>query len=418
MVKRTSSREYRVWYEKCRHRERIDLLAKQLRTLKYSETYIRNILREWLRLAKYCEDAGIDVPTSIYAQEAEDYIRRRLLKPNQYRRRTVIFAVRVFIEADDRGSFSRRVHAPAKLTAAIFNEWGAPYLRFLQEHRGLAEATLQLNGSVLQEFTNFVETRGVRDLNGLTADLVHDFCRSPGSRRSATWVSWMGVVRRFLRYAFMEGGLERDLSAAVGGAKRFRCAALPDALTESELNAVLSCMDRSSALGRRDSAILLLAARYGMRASDIRKLRLDDIHWRDDRIEFCQSKTGKPVALPLLPEVAEALVDYLRGGRPSTRSRNVFVRHRAPFEAFSPRHCLIEVMVKALRRAGLDRRPGPRGLHLLRRTLATRMLRANVPVKTIGDILGHTTTDSTFGYTRVDVAALRSAALSIAEVLL
>jgi integrase len=167
----------------------------------------------------------------------------------------------------------------------------------------------------------------------------------------------------------------------------------------------------------RDYAVLLLAARYGMRPSDILRLRLDDIHWREGSIIFHQSKTGKPVILPLLPDVSDALIKYLRKGRPSTTSRHIFVRHLVPFEAFAHVMSLYSIMRSALRKAGLDQRPGLRGFSLLRHTLATRMLGAHVSIKTIGDILGHTSTESTFIYTKVDVGALRSASLSIAEVL-
>ncbi len=174
----------------------------------------------------------------------------------------------------------------------------------------------------------------------------------------------------------------------------------------------------SSPVGLRDYAVLLLAARYGMRPSDIRRLRLDDLHWREGSIAFRQSKTGEPVTLPLLPDVADGLIQYLRAGRPSTTSRHIFVCHRPPFEAFGHPISLSSIMLRALRKAGLDQRPGLRGLSLLRHTLATRMLGAHVSVKTISDILGHASMESTFIYTKVDVAALRSASLSIAEVLL
>jgi integrase len=154
-----------------------------------------------------------------------------------------------------------------------------------------------------------------------------------------------------------------------------------------------------------------------MRPSDIRQLRLDDIRWRENYIAFRQSKTGKNVTLPLLAEVSEALIDYLRAGRPSTLVRNIFVRHEPPIEPYSSRSGFYNIMRRALHRAGLDRRRGSRGLYLLRHTLATRMLRAQIPMKTIGDVLGHTTMNSTFVYTKVDVSALCSASLSIAEVL-
>jgi site-specific recombinase XerD len=326
-------------------------------------------------------------------------------------------ALRIFIEADGQGNFTRRIHAPAKPTVEIFTEWVVPYLRFLREHRGLSEGTLRLNVYALHEFTEFVDKRGIRNLYGLNAHHIHDFCSDRGSRKPATWLWYMSNVRCFLNYVFSHGGLQHDLSLAVGGAKHFRYARVPDVLTESDFDKLLSRMDRSSPVGRRDSAIILLAAGYGMRPSDIRELRLDDIHWRGNYIAFRQSKTGKNVILPLLAEISEALIDYLRAGRPSTLVRNIFVRHEPPIEPYSSRFSFYNIMRRALHRAGLDRRRGLRGLYLLRHTLATRMLRAQIPMKTIGDVLGHATMNSTFVYTKVDVSALCSASLSIAEVL-
>ena len=416
MFRRTFQSKYRTCYETCRYRDRIDLLASQLSILKCAEKRIREYVWEWLRFTKHCADTGMDLPSSICAREVEDYLRQRFSRASGHRL-FVRRALRMFIEADEQGNFPRRMCAPPKATTAIFNEWVIPYVRFLREHRGLAEGTLHLNVKALHKFTEFIDRRGVSDVRSLNAHIIHEFCSSPGSCKPTTWLWHMSCVRCFLKYVFSREGLPCDLSLAVGGAKHFRHAGLPDVLTESEVNKILGCVDRSTPLGLRDYAVLLLAARYGMRPSDIHQLRLNDIHWREGSFVFHQSKTGKPVTLPLLSDVADALIEYLRKGRPSTTSRHIFVCHRAPFESFLHVMGLYGIMRSALRKAGLDQRPGSRGLYLFRHTLATRMLAAHVSVKTIGDILGHASTESTFIYTKVDVAALRSASLSIAEVL-
>jgi len=417
MFERTLSGEYLDYYQESRYREQIDVLAKSLANLRYSGDVIDQHVHEWLRFSRYCDNTGIDVPSCIYAQEVKDYLRGRLPRGSESRRRFIRASLRILIEADDRGNFARRRHAPPWPTTALFKKWVPPYVGFLKEHRGVSEKTLRKNNLVLCKFTEFVEGLGIHDLSSLKTTHVHDFCMNPGRRKPVTWGSYMGIVRRFLRYVFIRQGMEQDLSFAVGGVKHYRHAGLYDVLTQPELDRVLTCIDRSNALGLRDHAILLLAARYGMRPSDIRQIHLDNIHWREGCIVFCQSKTSKHLTLPLLPEVSDALIAYLREGRPSTQARNIFVRHKAPFEPFAPTDNLSRVMTKTLRRAGLDQRPGARGLYLLRHTLATRMLGANVPIKMISDILGHTSTDSTLGYTKIDLPALRSASLSMAEVL-
>ncbi|HEX9428902.1 MAG TPA: tyrosine-type recombinase/integrase, partial [Candidatus Bathyarchaeia archaeon] len=163
--------------------------------------------------------------------------------------------------------------------------------------------------------------------------------------------------------------------------------------------------------------VLMLAARYGMRVSDIRQLSLDHINWRRREISMRQSKTGRPLLLPLLYDVSEALIDYLRNGRPETQFRNIFVRHAAPHEPYSSNNNMPGISREALRRAGLENRWGRKGLHLLRHTLATRMLSAGNSIKTIGDVLGHVNLDSTLIYTKVDLSALRTVALSVEEML-
>jgi len=403
---------YRAYYETCPYRDRIDLLAGKLRSLGYAKGHIPEHVHEWLRFIKYCHDRGVDIPTSIYASEVEDYLRQRL--PKEYRKNIRTY-VRIFIEADDRGNFARYMQARPKPATALFNQWVVPYVQFLREHRGIAEGTLRGTIGTLRGFTEFVDKKGVLDLGSLNATHIHDFCRNPGGRRPETWATHTSRVRCFLKYVFSQQGLQCDLSLAVGGAKHFRYAGLPAVLTGTELDSILGCMDRSNPMGRRDAAMLLLAARYGMRPCDIRRLRFDNIRWREGEITVRQSKTGRPVSLPLLPDVSEALIDYLRAGRPSTSSRYIFVGHKAPFGPLA--RSLNQVMFKALQRAGLEQRPGPRGLYLLRHTLATRMLGAHVPIKMISDVLGHVWTDTTFGYTKVDVAALRSASLSLREVL-
>jgi len=412
-----ASKAYAQWYQLSSHRDRIDLIAKSLIKGQYLDVVVDEHVREWVRFVKDCDDREIDIPSNIYAQEIADYIQRRFPKGSSSRRRFIRASIRIFVEADDEGHFSRRIRPAPKLRTRLFQQWIPPYLFLLSRHRGVSEKTIAKNTFALGMFMDFLDRTGVVDLGNLTAKLIHDFCLNPDSRKPITRISYLGIIRRFLKYMFSQGRLERDLSSAIATAKHYRHGGLHDVLTEAEFNKLIGSLDRSNALGRRDTAIILLAARYGMRPSDIRRICLEDIRWRQGRIVFTQSKTGRELTLPLLPDVSEALIDYLRNGRPQTQVRNVFVRHKAPFEPFVPSDNLFHVMTRALRRAGLDQRLGRRGLYLLRHTVATRMLGADVPIKMIADLLGHSSTDSAFGYTKIDLPRLRSVALSMGEVL-
>ena len=115
--------------------------------------------------------------------------------------------------------------------------------------------------------------------------------------------------------------------------------------------------------------------------------------------------------------MSDALIDYLRNGRPQTKFRNIFIRHRAPYEPFCPGNNLPTIFQRVLRQAGLDGRNGRKGLRLLRHTLATRMLSAGCAMKTIGDVLGHVSLDSTLVYTKVDLSHLKTVVLSMEDLL-
>lgn len=176
-------------------------------------------------------------------------------------------------------------------------------------------------------------------------------------------------------------------------------------------------LDRSSAKGKRDYAILLLACRLGLRAGDIRQLKLDQLHWADSTIEVTQSKTGVPLTLPLTAEVGEALIDYLKSGRPATAHREVFLKVKPPFDPFTANSNLHHIVAYWRRLGGIRfRTPQKRGMQSLRHTLATRLLQKGTPFPTIAEILGHTSLESTRIYAKADVEALRSVALDPEEV--
>lgn len=407
----------RRWYQASPHRARIDHVGKSLLERQYLDVVVRDHLHEWVRFTRHLDGRGLALPASVWAPEVREYVAARLPRGSPSRRRFIRAAIRIFLETDAAGNFRRKVVAPAPPAPALFEQWVPPYLAFLQRHRGVSEKTLSQRAFHLRLFAEFLEARGISAFSALSATPIQDFCSHLPGRRPATRLSYGCTLRSFVRWAYLAGHVPRDLTAAAVVARHWRHAGLPDVLTAPELTRLLEAVDRSTAIGRRDYAVLLLAARYGLRPSDIRQLCLEHVDWRHGRLTLRQSKTGHGLALPLLADVAEALSAYLRAGRPATRARELFVRHRAPFAPFAPSNNLAAIMRTALRHAGLGHRPGRRGLYLLRHTLATRLLAAGQPLKTIGDILGHVSTDSTFGYTKVDLPALGTVALAEAEVL-
>jgi site-specific recombinase XerD len=307
-----------------------------------------------------------------------------------------------------------RVEAGQKtaVSSALYAFHVVPYLEFVRRHRG-RRTTHQLENA-LGRFCLWIESRGVTELCQLTASHLRDFIASLEGFRRATVALHGSALRGFLAYLHLKGVLVSDLAWAVELPRLYSMSQPPKVLAEETVERLLAAVDRSSPLGKRDLAMLLLAARYGLRSSDIRSLRFDDIHWREQRIVLVQSKTQRPLELPLLAEVDHALASYIRDGRPPCPDREVFVRHVVPITRLARRNNLWPVMGRAHRAAGLGKQAG--GLHLLRHSAATRLLRRGVAFDTISDILGHSSVNATRRYAQVDLVALKSVALSEAEV--
>ena len=194
--------------------------------------------------------------------------------------------------------------------------------------------------------------------------------------------------------------------------KNIRQKKIPSVYTKEEVEKTISVIDRNSPQGKRDYAMVLLAARYGLRASDIIGLRFCNLDWESNLITVIQQKTSKKVSLPLSEEVGKAIIDYIKYGRPSIDSPFVFLKAHAPYGPLGS-NVLNGMVGEYMRLAGVDTRGKKSGPHSLRHSLATNLLKSNEPLPVISEILGHSSTESTNTYLRVSYDMLRHCALDV-----
>jgi integrase/recombinase XerD len=403
----------REQYQHSAHKHHIDHVGSKLLKLRYATEVIRQYLHEWLRFSRYLEKNGRTTLPTPGADIVRQYLAQRVAAKSASRSRVLRASIRILLEANQTGEFRLRIKSPLS-TPTWFSLFLTQYLQFVRAHRGLAEKTVRKYNQKLSAFAQYLDSVGIKQLNGITSAHVQEFYEN--AEQGVPRRSYGSTLRAFFRWAAAQQWLSSILIDAVPRPRHYRYVTLPDVLNESDVDRILVAVDRSTALGRRDYAILLLAARYGLRPSDIRQLTLDQVDWRQAHINVRQVKTGRPLALPLLPEIAEALSAYLRDGRPTSTYRAIFLRHRAPFKPFADENNLMAIMRTVLRRTGLASRAGRRGLYLFRHTLATRLLANGCALKSIADVLGHASTQTTYGYTRVDVVGLRAVAISEEEV--
>lgn len=286
------------------------------------------------------------------------------------------------------------------------------YEAWLREERGLASASI---AALMWEARNFLrwqfDRAGAASLETLSIvdiDLYMDM-RAPGLRRKSL-ADVAERLRSVVRHLHRTGRIPTDLTPHIIGPMLYAYEDVPSTLERSQIAAVLATTQEDrSPRGLRDYAILQLLATYGLREGEICRLRLDDVDWRAESLRICHTKTNAYSYMPLMVTVGEALLDYLRLGRPQVEVREIFVRSCAPYIAMTNLYGMIRGRLAA---AGVVP-AGKRGPHVFRHARAVEMLRASVPQKIIGDVLGHRSTESTNTYLKLATDDLRAVALEV-----
>jgi integrase/recombinase XerD len=316
----------------------------------------------------------------------------------------LVRSIALYLEA--RGELMPTVPTPTERMVA-------DYCHYLERVRGLSSSTIVMKSATAREFLLSVNhdarPEGLQDLRIPDVEaFVAKIGRRVGRGRMAGVTA---ALRTLLRFLAVVGEGPAGLDAQVDSPRIWRGERLPRALPWETVRAFLRSIDRTTQKGRRDYAMFLLIATYGLRASEVRALDLDDIAWRARQIHVQRPKVGTPLLLPLTDEVGTALLDYLRRGRPPATCRQVFLRVEIPLGPLG-RGAVGDAFRTAARHAGiaLPVRGGP---HSLRHALALHLLREGAALKTIGDLLGHRSAEATGIYLRLDVDDLRDVALPL-----
>jgi integrase/recombinase XerD len=306
-----------------------------------------------------------------------------------------------------RGLIADGRKSTAALPASILSE---EYANHLREVRGFAESTVSSHRWTVQCFLQHLEEQAVL-LRSIQSGNIESYIAKTGKRLSrASLQHDIAGLRGFLRFLAMDGRTARGLDRHIDTPRLYRLEQLPRTLPWETVKEILQSIDRVSAMGLRDYAMFLLIATYGLRASEVVALTLDDIRWRCGSLRIHQRKTSSPLELPLTNEVSSAIVKHLKRTPPQPPHRRVFLRMRAPIGVLKPT-AITEVFQSVVRKSGLS--IPFQGPHCLRHSLAVHLLKNGTPLKTIGDIFGHRTAESTSVYLRLATGDLREVALEV-----
>lgn len=334
-------------------------------------------------------------------RDADEFCRRRCAA---HRRERDIAALRWFLEY--LAAAHLIVATPLVIDRSPLARLKDRYEAYLQGDRALSPLTVTRHWFVVRRF--LVERFGDGPINLRTLrpdDVTRYLLRHvPAQSRFSTHVS---TLRSFLRFLWHAGDIDRDLAAAIPPIRRWRLVEVPKYLQRAEVAHLLGSVDRTSATGRRNYAILLLLARLGLRAGEVVRLELQDLDWRMGELTV-RGKGSVHARLPLPRDVGAALATYLRTDRPPCATRRVFVCLKAPHRGLGHPATVSTLVHCALNRAGLT--PPTTGAHLLRHSLATDLLRHGASLSDIGEVLRHQLPQTTEIYAKVDVDRLRTLA--------
>lgn len=400
----------------------LDDLHRHLQAAGYSVHSIEHLCSNASEFLQYLRERGIALdavqPSNVamfMRRQLQDYRHRHGRKPNNrkaWRTWCTDGVIQLLRLTRDTWPPARLPRNPGEaLAQTLCND----YRRWLADCRGLAASTIDGHLEETRRFlTWYSGYGGPDDRLRLSVQQIDQYLRLRSTDIRRTTLKLVSLrLSSFLRFAHRAGHLSVDLSHSMIHPTLYEFENIPSGLKPQEIAQILKIARRDrSACGRRDFAILTLLARYGLRAGEIVRLTLEDIDWRADTIVIRHSKVRGTTILPLLPDAGEALLGYLRGGRPKTSAREVFIRMCAPRRGFSKGSALHALVRRRIAAAGV-RPSGKRGPHAFRHAHAVGLLRAAVPMKTISDLLGHRSSRSTAIYLKLDSEELRAVALPL-----
>ncbi len=282
------------------------------------------------------------------------------------------------------------------------------YAEYLRDAQALAEATVRGYVPFVRDFLHHCFGDGKIALSRLRAADVVGFVQLNAPRLHLKRAKLMTTaLRSFLRYVRYRGDVTLDLAAAVPVVANWSMPSIPRAISADQTRQLLASIDRHTAAGRRDYAILLLLARLGLRSGEVAFLELDDIDWGAGQLSV-RGKSRQRNELPLPADVGKAIAAYLQHGRPPSASRRVFLSANAPIRGFGP-NGVGSIVRRSLQRAGID--APTTGAHQFRHGLATQMLNHGASLSEIGEVLGHRHQQTAEIYSKVDIKSLRTLAL-------
>ena len=382
--------------------------VEHLQHLGYSDACIALHQAKWAdKLLPYLNEKGI---TEYSADIGEEYLNTVLQTLTPFPKRVLTRSVHLLSTWLETGSIPKRiVHL---VEHPLPGEVGTAAIAFLEEQikKRRREITIEKHRRILSYFIISLENKSKFKVADIEDSDILSFLSA-----GINMLNRYDTIRQFCRFLYAQKYTDIDLEYVIERNRYPKREKLPSIYSADEIKQIETSVEQSSRCGKRDYAILLFASRLGLRASDIYNLKFSNIDWDHNKVIFTQYKTGKPVELPLLAEVGEAVVNYLQYARPVSDFQEVFLSARPPYRPMT-RSSINGAISQIMRASGVDISQRKFGPHAMRHSLASLLLSNGISLPVISETLGHESTASTMEYLRVDVSNLMKCTLDVPPV--
>lgn len=268
----------------------------------------------------------------------------------------------------------------------------------------------------LFEFMKYCENQDISSVKNIDLAVLLNFINQCDSTKKTVIVIIISTLRAFMQYLYDKKLIGVNYSGKIPRHKAVQQPKIPSTYSKDEVEKLIASVDRTSAIGKRNYVIIIIASRLGLRASDISRLKFEHLNWNTNTIEILQFKTGKQLVLPLLPDVGNAIIDYLKYGRPESTEPYVLLTARPPYGRFTTSNVVTHVVQRAMIKAEINTKNRRFGPHALRHSLGFRMLEKSTALPVISEVLGHQSSESTKYYLRIDLTSMQQCMLDIPPV--
>jgi site-specific recombinase XerD len=379
---------------------------------KLSEATVSRHKGHWQHLLDFAEKQGLSYPFEIVC---ERFIESRLNAGSDLdkRERQLLYSTKQLQEYLKKGAILN-----PKESITFSGAIGCAMNEFIAEKASehLRISSLHTYKLQLSRFLRYLTENKVEETGDISVERVILYIRQlPAEHKSNLYIA-TSVIKRFLKWLYENRVLSINLSIRIPSGRYVQQSELPAIYTKEEIGLLLEDgVDRGNPTGKRNYLVLLLAARLGLRSSDICNLKFENIHWDKNILFVEQVKTGRVLELPLLADVGNAIIDYLRYGRPQSNEPYVILTSCSPYRKMVS-SATFDIVTRAFKRAGINISNKRHGAHSLRHSLAARMLEGQTALPVISEVLGHEKTDSTMYYLRIDLNTLSACVLDVSPV--